>query len=140
MIRKDVPADLRPAVFTTALRALAQTSGKAVPEATPPDLSADYFGNVLLIHFAALAQLQGFEAYRDLELKDAALGHERHYWELLVGALPMPRPCFRPSSRRLHSSPCSAGPTLRQTPRPSSRRPPCAGGNPRSCTSACSIL
>ncbi len=88
MTRQDVPENLRAEVFTAALRALAQARGVPVPETAPPDLSVDHFGNVLLIHFAALARLRGFEAHRDLELLDAALGHERYYWERLVGNTP----------------------------------------------------
>jgi len=84
MTRQDVPPDLRVEVFSAAMRALAQARGVAVAGIEPPDLSADHFGNILLIHFAALARLRGFESSRDIELLDAALGHERYYWELLL--------------------------------------------------------
>ncbi|MCB2263284.1 MAG: hypothetical protein LGR52_10165 [Candidatus Thiosymbion ectosymbiont of Robbea hypermnestra] len=84
MTRQDVPPDLRPGIFTAATRALAQGCCKTVPETPPPDLAADHFGNVLLIHFAALARLRGFEAHHDLELIDATLNHEHRYWALLI--------------------------------------------------------
>ncbi|WP_295384312.1 toll/interleukin-1 receptor domain-containing protein [uncultured Thiodictyon sp.] len=88
MTRADVPPDLRAEVFSEAIRALAQARSIPVTGTEPPDLSADHFGNILLIHFAALARLRGFESSRDIELLDGVLGHERQYWQLLLAEDP----------------------------------------------------
>lgn len=138
MTRQDVPPDLRPGIFAAATRALAQACHKTVPETPPPDLAADHFGNVLLIHFAALARLRGFETHRDLELINATLDHERRYWALLIGDGPDAGTLLSAFEQTLALITLLGGTHTAADTKAIIRETPPAGGGPRRCTSNCS--
>jgi hypothetical protein len=132
MATEEVPSHVRSDVFVAAVRAPAQSRDEAAAQIEPPDLSAKQFGNVLLIHFAALARLRGFESNRDIELLDAPWGTRGAIGSCWAKKTPSSRPCFRPSSKRLPSLHCWVAPIPRRTPRPSSPKHPIAEERRRS--------
>src|SRR6185369_15071787 len=74
-------AENRRQVFDTALAAVAEVTGKAVPASPPvPDLKEEGFERVLYLHMAALAALDGRSIGSAVEALDQTLRHERRFW------------------------------------------------------------
>ncbi len=80
MSNATIDEEIRPAIFREALAAFAQEKGLSHHSIETPDLSADFFNQILFIHLAALTALDGQKIADANDLLSEMIRHERHYW------------------------------------------------------------
>lgn len=81
----------RQASYLMAARTFAGALGVPMSQAVPPDLSADHFERVLLLHMSALAAVEGVPVAGDQGILDYVLRRERRFWakQLVARGLPL---------------------------------------------------
>jgi hypothetical protein len=76
--------DLRRETFTLAGSTFAERLGRPFDDAPPTDLEDTHYERILLIHMAALAQVDGVQVTGENGIISCMLARERHYLELLL--------------------------------------------------------
>lgn len=87
-------AQQRETLFREATEAFAAVLGRS-ERPSPPDLSAEHFGQVLFIHLAALAALAGQRPETAAGLLDATLRREARYWYQAIAGAGLPQTARR---------------------------------------------
>lgn len=89
---KPIPADVetRRALFAEAAHAFAERTGRSAANIVIPDLRAPFFEEVLFLHLAAMAALNGERAETAIGLIDTALRRERRYWTRIAADVGLP--------------------------------------------------